>query len=76
MLVVIKLLFEYFCVDWDEVVVVIMLCMWMIIVNMLYNLIVMVFFVDDFECFVWFMCDMGIVVLFDEVYEYVVFDGV
>lgn len=53
-----------------------MLCMWMILINSLYNFFGVVFLVVDFDVLVEIVCDIDIVVLFDEVYEYIVYDGV
>lgn len=67
--------FDY-VILFDCFVVVIMLKMWMILINMLYNLMGIVWCEVDMCKFEDIVCGINVLILFDEVYEYMVYDGV
>lgn len=73
--VAIKLSPEHFRVNWDEVAAAINPRTRMIIVNTPHNPTATVFSADDLERLAQLTRDTGIVILSDEVYEHVVFDG-
>ncbi|QOH34144.1 pyridoxal phosphate-dependent aminotransferase [Burkholderia cepacia] len=73
--VAIKLSPEHFRVNWDEVAAAITPRTRMIIVNTPHNPTATVLSADDLERLAQLTRDTGIVVLSDEVYEHVVFDG-
>lgn len=75
MVVYVQFKFFDYVLDWVQVEVLIMLKMWMIIVNLLNNLMGSLLIVVDLEKLVKMVCGIDIVILFDEVYEYIVFDG-
>lgn len=66
---------QMFVVDWDCVCVVIILCICMLIVNILYNLFGVMLLVQDMQVLVELLCGMQIYLIFDEVYEYIIYDG-
>lgn len=73
--VAIKLSSEHFRVDWDEVAAAITPRTRMIVVNTPHNPTATVFRADDLERLAQLTRNTDIVVLSDEVYEHVVFDG-
>ncbi|KVE71847.1 pyridoxal phosphate-dependent aminotransferase [Burkholderia vietnamiensis] len=73
--VAIKLSSEHFRVDWDEVAAAITPRTRMIVVNTPHNPTATVFRADDLERIAQLTRNTDIVVLSDEVYEHVVFDG-
>lgn len=64
-----------YSIFWDKVCVVVMFKICMIMVNILYNLIGSVMCVFDVVVLVDIVCGIDILIFFDEVYEYMVFDG-
>ncbi|WP_186162297.1 pyridoxal phosphate-dependent aminotransferase [Burkholderia gladioli] len=73
--VAIKLSPETFRIDWDEVAAALTPRTRMIIVNTPHNPTATIFGADDLARLEWLTRDTGIVILSDEVYEHVVFDG-
>lgn len=52
------------------------LCIWLVIINILYNFSGVLISCEELDCLVVLICDWDIYLISDEVYEYLVFDGV